>query len=170
MVRELQAHVLVLLTAIVAAPNGSGHGPSQGRTPPNNAEWVPTNALGLETRVGALYFDPRGADFTAWVNEFKDQTYRHWLLPEAAKRGAQGCAQFRIKYARDGALQSLRVTRSSGKKLLARAAKAALRSSRLLPLPSDFPDETLTVEVAFFYNSEPIRQPRLCTPASRATR
>jgi hypothetical protein len=38
--------------------------------------------------MGALFFDPQGADFTLWINRFKDEVYRNWNIPEAANLGA----------------------------------------------------------------------------------
>ena len=42
--------------------------------------------LGLPTgtghNMGGLMFDPQGADFTVWVNRFKNEVYRNWIVPE----------------------------------------------------------------------------------------
>jgi TonB family protein len=141
---------------------------SQVQTLPHNAERVPRNSSGQENRIGALYFDPLGADFTAWVKQFKNETYRNWILPQAVSKGAQGCTQIQFTVSQGGHIASLHVTEPSGEKALDRAAEIALRKSNFLRLPADYPAQSVAVEVAFFYNSEPLQQPRLCTAAQSA--
>jgi hypothetical protein len=36
---------------------------------------------GTVQRTGPLSFDPQGADFTVWVNHFKNEVYRNWIVP-----------------------------------------------------------------------------------------
>jgi TonB family protein len=38
-------------------------------------------------QMGPLAFDPEGADFTPWINHFKEEIYRNWILPRAAEFG-----------------------------------------------------------------------------------
>ena len=105
--------------------------------------------------LGPLFFDPRGADFTAWVGQFKDETYRRWTVPEEARKGLQGQVDIEFQLTRDGALQRHRTTRSSGSKPLDTAASKALQATRFPPLPADFPDSTVTMQLTFWYNSSP---------------
>jgi hypothetical protein len=39
---------------------------------------IPT---GTGQNIGGLFFDPQGADFTRWVNHFKNEVYRNWIVP-----------------------------------------------------------------------------------------
>jgi TonB family protein len=110
-------------------------------------------------RMGPLFFDPEGADFTAWINHFKNETYRNWIVPqEAAKQGLRSHVDLEMIVERDGSSSSIRLLKSSGTPTLDRGAENALRSSRFLPLPTDFPSPRVTMQVTFFYN-EGLRPP-----------
>ena len=114
---------------------------------------IPT---GTGQQMGALYFDPQGADFTLWVNRFKDEVYRNWNIPEAAYLGAaRGHVDFEFTVERDGTISSLRLLKSSGTASLDHAAEFALRGSRLLPLPDDYGPPRVTMQVSFHYNDAP---------------
>ena len=111
---------------------------------------IPT---GKGQQMGALFFDPQGADFTLWINRFKDEVYRNWNIPEAANLGAaRGHVDFEFTVERDGTMSSLRMLKSSGTSSLDRAAEFALRGSRLLPLPDDYGPARVTMQVSFHYN------------------
>jgi TonB family protein len=107
---------------------------------------------GTGRQVGPLFFDPAGADFTAWVNQFKNEVYRNWIVPQSVFLGARGRAELQFAVARDGSLAELRVMRSSGTAALDRAAENALVSSHFLPLPADFGPPTVTMFVTFIYD------------------
>ena len=114
---------------------------------------VPT---GTGQNMGGLYFDPQGADFTLWINRFKDEVYRNWIVPQAALFGAaRGHVDFEFTVERDGSVSALRLLKSSGTTSLDRAAQNALSSSRLLPLPDDYGPPRVTMTVSFFYNEAP---------------
>ena len=102
--------------------------------------------------MGGLRFDPLGADFTDWVNGFKDEAYRNWVVPEAALRGARGQVELEFTVERGGAMTGLRLVKSSGLRELDEAAVVALRRSRMPSLPDAFPRERITMEVTFYYN------------------
>jgi protein TonB len=111
---------------------------------------------GTGQQMGALFFDPQGADFTLWINRFKDEVYRNWNIPEAANLGAaRGHVDFEFVVERDGTMSSLRMLKSSGTNSLDRAAEFALRGSRLLPLPDDYGPARVTMQVSFHYNDYP---------------
>jgi len=38
-------------------------------------------------QMGPLFLDPEGADFTRWINHFKGEVYRNWMIPEPARLG-----------------------------------------------------------------------------------
>jgi TonB family protein len=114
---------------------------------------IPT---GKGQQMGALFFDPQGADFTLWINRFKDEVYRNWNIPEAANLGAaRGHVDFEFTVERDGRMSSLRMLKSSGTNSLDRAAQFALEGSRLLPLPDDYGPPRVTMQVSFHYNDYP---------------
>jgi protein TonB len=115
--------------------------------------------LGLPTgtgqNLGGLYFDPRGADFTAWINHFKNEVYRNWILPQAAMLGFRGHVDFEFTVERNGTMSALRMLKSSGTPALDKAAQFALTSSHWLPLPDDYGPARVTMQVAFYYNEAP---------------
>ena len=115
--------------------------------------------LGLPTGTGqnlaGLYFDPQGADFTLWINTFKNEVYRNWIMPQAALFGFRGHVDFEFTVERDGSVSALRMLKSSGTPSLDRAAQNALTSSRYLPLPDDYGPPRVTMQVTFFYNEAP---------------
>jgi len=113
---------------------------------------VPT---GTGQNLGGLYFDPQGADFTLWINHFKNEVYRNWIVPTAAEFGFRGHVDFVFTVERNGAMSALRMEKSSGTVSLDRAAQNALTSSRWDPLPDDYGPPRVTMRVTFFYNEAP---------------
>jgi periplasmic protein TonB len=106
-------------------------------------------------QMGPLFFDPAGADFTAWVNHFKNEVYRNWIVPQSALMGLRGRVDLAFAVTREGRLVDLRLLKGSGTPALDRAAQNALVSSRLLPLPSDYGPPHVDMTVSFFYNERP---------------
>jgi TonB family protein len=115
--------------------------------------------MGLPTGTGhnqaGLYFAPQGADFTLWINHFKNEVYRNWNVPEAANLGFRGHVDFEFTVERNGSMSALRMLKSSGTASLDRAAQNALSSSRFMPLPDDYGPPRVTMQVTFFYNEAP---------------
>jgi TonB family protein len=115
--------------------------------------------LGIPTGTGrdvsGLHFDPQGADFTLWVQRFKDEVYRNWLVPQAVMLGFRGHVDFEFTVTRDGSVLQIRLLKSSGTPSLDRAAQYALSSSRYLPLPDDYRPARITMQVTFYYNEAP---------------
>jgi TonB family protein len=106
-------------------------------------------------QMGPLFFDPEGADFTAWINHFKNEVYRNWIVPQAALFGAvRGHVDFSFTVERDGTLAEVRLLKTSGTPALDRAAANALFGARLLALPSDFGPARVTMQISFFYGAE----------------
>jgi TonB family protein len=112
-------------------------------------------ALGIPTGTGGnfsgFHFDPRGADFTAWLSHAKDQVYRNWIMPQAALMGFGGHVDFEITFERDGSVSALQMLKSSGTVSLDRAARNALTSSRFMALPDDYGPPRVTMQVTFYY-------------------
>ncbi len=115
--------------------------------------------MGLPTGTGqnqaGLYFDPQGADFTLWINTFKNEVYRNWIVPQAALFGFRGHVDFEFTVERNGSVSALRMLKSSGTTSLDRAAQNALTGSRFMPLPDDYGPPRVTMQVTFFYNEAP---------------
>jgi len=116
--------------------------------------------LGLPTGTGqnqaGLYFDPQGADFTLWINHFKNEVYRNWIVPEAALFGTfRGHVDFEFTVEKSGTMSALRMLKSSGTSSLDKAAQFALTSSHWMPLPDDYGPPRVTMQVSFFYNEAP---------------
>ena len=114
---------------------------------------IPT---GTGQKMGGLYFDPQGADFSLWINTFKNEVYRNWIVPQPALLGsARGHVDFEFTVERNGSMSALRMLKSSGTNALDRAAQFALSGSRFLPLPDDYGPPRVTMQVSFFYNEAP---------------
>jgi TonB family protein len=106
--------------------------------------------------MGPLFFDPAGADFTAWINHFKNEVYRNWIVPQSVLFGAvRGHVDFEFTVERDGTLAEVRLLKSSGTAALDRAAANALSGARLLALPSDYRPARVTMQISFFYGPVP---------------
>jgi protein TonB len=107
---------------------------------------------GTGGQMGPLFFDPQGADFTQWVQRFKNEVYRNWILPPSAALGIGGGeVDFEFVVDRSGRMTDVRMLDSSGTTSLDRAARNALLASLLLPLPADFAPPTVTMKVGFVY-------------------
>ena len=105
--------------------------------------------------TGPLDFDPQGADFTAWIQHWKNEVYRNWIVPLSAEFGRSGQVDFEFVVERSGSVTDVRLLQSSGIPAYDRAARNALLGSRLLPLPADYAPPTVTIKVAFLYNVRP---------------
>lgn len=110
---------------------------------------------GTGQQMGPLFFDPEGADFTVWINHFKNEVYRNWIVPQPALMGFRGHVDIEFTVERDGSLSNLRMLKSAGTPALDRAAMNALQGSRLMPLPADYGPARVTMQVTFFYNEGP---------------
>ena len=109
---------------------------------------------GTGGRMGALSFDPQGADFTEWTQRFSNEVYRNWIVPPAAIMGwGGGEVQFQFVVARSGAVIDVTLISSSGIPAYDRAARNALLSARLFVLPPDYKPDTLTINVIFGYGA-----------------
>jgi protein TonB len=113
---------------------------------------IPT---GTGKDLGGLYFDPQGADFTLWIQHWKDEVYRNWIVPQSVFLGFRGHVDIEFTVERDGTISSVRLVKSAGTASLDRAAQNALTSSRLLRLPDDYGPPRLVINVTFFYNEGP---------------
>jgi TonB family protein len=102
-------------------------------------------------QMGPLFFDPEGADFTRWINHFKSEVYRNWIIPEPARMGIRGQVAIEFVVERSGRLARLTMLSPSGTPALDRAASNALQGSDLMALPEDYPEQSVTMRVTFVY-------------------
>ncbi len=109
---------------------------------------------GTGKQIGALFFDPEGADFTLWVEHLRTEVYRNWIVPQSAAFGFGTHADFEFVVERDGRVSAVRLEKSSGVPPLDKAAQNALIASRPLRLPEDYGRERLTLHVSFIYHQE----------------
>jgi TonB family protein len=103
-------------------------------------------------QMGGLFFDPQGADFTAWVNHLRNEVYRNWIVPQAVLMGFSGEVDIEFTVSRNGTLHDLHILSSTGTASLDHAAANALLGSRLLPLPADYAPPEVTIKATFIYN------------------
>jgi hypothetical protein len=83
-------------------------------TPASRAAPQTRESQNLAGHSTGLNFDPQGADFTTWVNRFKDEVYRNWIIPQAAVFGAaRGHVDLEFTIEKDGTMSALRVVKSS---------------------------------------------------------
>ena len=84
--------------------------PADPRSPTPSATWRTgwprAGPRGVESgtgqQMGPLFFDPQGADFTAWINHFKNEVYRNWIVPPSVALGARGHVDLEFRVERDG--------------------------------------------------------------------
>jgi periplasmic protein TonB len=110
---------------------------------------------GTGQQMGPLFFDPEGADFTVWINHFKNEVYRNWLIPQAVLLGIRGHVDLEFTVERDGRVTGLKLVKSIGNPALDKAAANAIIASRFMALPSDFAPARVTMQVSFFYGEGP---------------
>jgi TonB family protein len=114
----------------------------------------PATAAATGKRLGPLFFNPEGADFTAWLDNFKKELQANWSVPRSTPLAFRGHVDTEFTIERDGRMSSIRVVKSCGVPSLDRAAENTLRASRQLPLPSDFAPPKVTMQVSFAYNEK----------------
>ena len=110
---------------------------------------------GAGQQMGPLFFDPEGADFTVWLDRFKNEVYRNWLIPNAVLLGIRGHVDLEFTVERDGSVTGLKLVKSIGNAALDKAAANAILAGRFLPLPSDFAPPRVTMQVSFYYGEGP---------------
>jgi len=126
--------------------NGSVENPPSERPAPATRGDVESRSL------AGLYFDPQGADFTIWIQHFKDEVYFNWIVPQTALSGAErGHVDFEFTVERDGSVSSVRMLKSSGTELLDRAGENALTKSHFGVLPEAYSPPRVTMQLTFYY-------------------
>lgn len=92
-------------------------------------------------------------DFAPWMERFKNDFLPHWIPPYAYRLGViDGKTVLRLVVERDGTIGSLEVIAEEGHDSLHAASTSALRATApFAPLPRDFPEEHLVIELALHY-------------------
>ncbi len=144
MKRWLVAGAVLLSLAVVITCSRNPPPSSPPRTPDTSAR----------ESVGPLFFDPQGADFTGWVNHFRNEVYRNWIIPQAVLSGTKGHVDFEFTVERDGSISATRFLKSSGTPPLDHAALRALTQSRFMVLPAGYGPARVIMQVGFVYNQD----------------
>ncbi len=128
-----------------------------GRTPTTGAQVTPgqakadtgvqSDSIGLSTGGGGGTGGQVMGDFCcpAYITEMLQIIQRNWQQ----RQGATGATVMRFVIDRQGNLSGVEVARSSGNFMLDQAANRALLTTKLPPLPREYPNPTLTVNLSF---------------------
>lgn len=92
-------------------------------------------------------------DFAPWMERFKNDFLPHWIPPYAYRLGViDGKTVLRLVVEKDGRIGSLDVIEKQGHESLHTASTGALRATApFAPLPPDFPEEHLVIELGLHY-------------------
>lgn len=101
-----------------------------------------------------LYYNDKGANFVPWISRMIGEVRRNWLVPDSISF-AHGHVAIGISVARNGTVTSIQMIVASGTSGFDNAALGAIRAARLLPLPSDYPDDQFDIILVFWYNERP---------------
>lgn len=130
---------------------------ARGRTPTTGARvsegqaradtGVVSDSIGLSTGGGGTGGQINLGDFCcpAYVAEMLQIIHRNWRQ----EQGARGSTIMRFVIDRQGTLSDIAVSRTSGNFLLDQAATRALTLTKLPPLPREYTNPTLTVNLEF---------------------
>jgi protein TonB len=128
-----------------------------GRTPTTGAQVTPgqakadtgvqSDSIGLSTGGGGSTGGQIMGNFCcpAYITEMLQVIQRNWQQ----RQGATGSTVMRFVIDRRGNLSEIEVARSSGNFILDQAANRALLRTQLPPLPREYPNPTLTVNLSF---------------------
>ncbi len=108
---------------------------------------VVSDSIGLSTGGGGTGGQINLGDFCCpgYVGEMLQIIHRNWRQ----QQGARGATIMRFRIDRDGTLSEIAVARTSGNFLLDQAAQRALMLTKLPPLPREYTNPTLTVNLEF---------------------
>ncbi len=106
-------------------------------------------------------------DFAPWLENFKQDFLPHWIPPYAYRLGViDGKTILRLVVEPDGTIGGLEVIERVGHESLHQASTAALRATApFAPLPPDFPEDRLVLELGLLYTpleemTAPARSPQ----------
>ena len=107
---------------------------------------------------GPVSFESQWYDWGAYAQSMVSRIRVNWYeqMPPLIRTGMKGVVTIRFTIQRDGSITDIEMLDSSTVPPYDFAAKKAIElSSKLNPLPRDFPERSERVTCMFFYNSEP---------------
>jgi TonB family protein len=107
---------------------------------------------------GPVSFETQWYDWGAYAQSMVSRIRINWYeqMPPLIRTGMKGVVTIRFTIQRDGSITDIEMLNSSTVPPYDFAAKKAIElSSKLNPLPKDFPEASERVTCMFFYNSEP---------------
>ena len=112
-----------------------------------------SNETGGQTDQDAqISFDSKGVDFGWWLRRFVAQVKSNWFVPQAAML-RQARVVITLNIHRNGAITDVTVIQPSGTLSLDVAAVNALKGSNpTVPLPKEYPEDSVLFTVTFLYN------------------
>ena len=108
-------------------------------------------------RDNTLYYNDKGANFVPWIARMLAEVRRTWIpsMPIVATLGYAGHTAVGFTVDRNGSVIALETIRPSPVRSFDNNAVGAIRAARLLPLPSDYPDDTFDIVIVFWVNERP---------------
>lgn len=107
--------------------------------------------------AGPIAFESQWFDWGDYADHMVRRIKLHWHhnMPEIIKVGVKGIVTIRFTIERSGTISDVTILESSGVPPYDFAAKKAIElSSKLNPLPANFPGQRERVTARFFYNME----------------
>lgn len=133
-----------------------------------------SSSAGNMIQFGEFRLNTLSWDFAPWLERFKQDFLPHWIPPYAYRLGViDGRTIMRLEVQRDGTIGGLDVLEEEGHPSLHQASAAALHGAApFAPLPPDFPEETLVIELGLLYPTlEEMQRPaRTREPTERRRR
>jgi hypothetical protein len=133
-----------------------------------------SSSAGNMIQFGEFRLNTLSWDFAPWLERFKQDFLPHWIPPYAYRLGViDGRTIMRLEVQRDGTIGGLDVLEEEGHPSLHQASTAALHGAApFAPLPPDFPEETLVIELGLLYPTlEEMQRPaRTREPTERRRR
>lgn len=126
----------------MASPPGGGGG-ENGINPYNPNVGDPGQTLSISTKEYR---------YMAYFAHMKEKIEMAWMYPVAAQQmGQQGSCTLKFTVLKSGKVQEVKVIRTSGYRLLDQYAVKAVKEAHFNPMPSSWPDESLTIAANFIY-------------------
>jgi TonB family protein len=102
-----------------------------------------------------IQFDTKGVEFGPWVRRVLAQVRSHWFISNA-ESSLSGHVVVSFDVRKDGTITDVAVTGPCNVDAFNTAsASAVAKSSPVLPLPAEYPDEKVRITVTFYYNEYP---------------
>ena len=145
-----------LLALFVLVSLGSCSAGGARRPTPTPAPRAPsTEAV---SRAEAIQFDTKGVEFGPWLKRFVAQVRSNWLIPQGVMT-EKGHVVVSCRVRKDGTIVDISLAEPSSVNVFNLSARNALATSNpTIPLPSEFPDESLPLTMTFFFNETPPRK------------